>query len=69
MSFFRYFVRRLLLVIPILLGITVVAFIIANAIPADPINANLPPTPSMTKRPSPPFARSGAWTNRCMNSI
>ena len=43
MSFFRYFVRRLLLVIPILLGITVVAFIIANAIPADPINANLPP--------------------------
>ncbi|MCY3865341.1 MAG: ABC transporter permease [Chloroflexi bacterium] len=43
MSFFRYFVRRLLLVIPILLGITVVAFLIANAIPADPINANLPP--------------------------
>jgi len=43
MSFFRYFVRRALLVIPILLGITVVAFIIANAIPADPINANLPP--------------------------
>jgi len=43
MSFFRYFVRRVLLVIPILLGITVVAFIIANAIPADPINANLPP--------------------------
>ncbi len=43
MSFFHYFVRRALLVIPILLGITVVAFIIANAIPADPINANLPP--------------------------
>jgi peptide/nickel transport system permease protein len=43
MSFFRYFIRRTLLVIPILLGITVVAFIIANAIPADPINANLPP--------------------------
>ena len=43
MSFIRYFVRRLLLVIPILLGITLVAFLIANAIPADPIVANLPP--------------------------
>ena len=43
MSFLRYFIRRSLLVVPILLGITVVAFIIANAIPADPIIANLPP--------------------------
>ncbi len=43
MSFIRYFIRRLLLVVPILLGITVVSFIIANAIPADPIIANLPP--------------------------
>ncbi len=42
MNFFRYFLRRLLLIIPLLLGITVVAFIIANAVPADPINANLP---------------------------
>lgn len=31
-----------MLVIPLLLGITVISFIIANAIPADPINANLP---------------------------
>jgi peptide/nickel transport system permease protein len=29
-------------VFPLLIGITIVAFIIANAIPADPINANLP---------------------------
>ncbi len=42
MNFFHYFVRRLLFIIPLLLGITVVAFIIANAVPADPINANLP---------------------------
>ena len=42
MNFFRYFVRRLLLIVPLLLGITVVAFIIANAVPADPIIANLP---------------------------
>ena len=43
MSFFRYFVRRLIFIIPLLLGITMVAFLIAHAIPADPINANLPP--------------------------
>lgn len=43
MNFLQYLIRRVLLVIPILLGITVVAFIIANAIPADPINANLSP--------------------------
>ena len=37
-----YFIRRLLFAIPLILGITVVYFIIANAVPADPINANLP---------------------------
>ena len=43
MNFFRYFIRRALLAIPFLLGVTVAVFIIANRIPADPINANLPP--------------------------
>ena len=43
MNFFRYFIRRALFTIPFLLGITVGAFLIANLIPADPINANLPP--------------------------
>lgn len=42
MNFVRYLIRRILFVIPLILGITVVAFLIANAIPADPINANLP---------------------------
>ena len=42
MSLSLYIVRRLLLAIPLILGITVVSFLIANAIPADPINANLP---------------------------
>lgn len=42
MSLSVYFIRRLLLAIPLILGITVVSFIIANAVPADPINANLP---------------------------
>lgn len=42
MSLQIYILRRLLFVIPLLLGITVVSFLIANAVPADPINANLP---------------------------
>jgi len=42
MSFPLYILRRFLLTIPLVLGITVVAFLIANAVPADPINANLP---------------------------
>jgi peptide/nickel transport system permease protein len=35
--------RRLLFVIPLLLGITLASFVIAHAVPSDPINANLPP--------------------------
>lgn len=42
MSLQTYILRRILFAIPLILGITVVAFLIANAIPADPINANLP---------------------------
>jgi peptide/nickel transport system permease protein len=42
MSFQKYIIRRLLFAIPLILGITVVAFVISNAVPADPINANLP---------------------------
>lgn len=37
-----FIIRRILFAIPLGLGITVVAFLIANAVPADPINANLP---------------------------
>lgn len=42
MGFFRFLYRRVLFTIPLLFGITVTSFFIANAIPADPINANLP---------------------------
>jgi peptide/nickel transport system permease protein len=42
MAFHLYLARRLLFVIPTLFGITLAAFIIANAVPADPITANLP---------------------------
>lgn len=42
MAFHFYLLRRLLFVFPTLIGITLVAFIIANAVPADPVTANLP---------------------------
>ena len=42
MAFHLYFIRRVLFVIPTLFGITLAAFLIANAIPADPVTANLP---------------------------
>jgi peptide/nickel transport system permease protein len=42
MPIYLYIARRVLFIIPLLFGITLVAFIIANAIPADPINANIP---------------------------
>jgi peptide/nickel transport system permease protein len=42
MNFGRYLLRRLLITIPLLLGITLVSFLIANAVPADPVTASLP---------------------------
>jgi peptide/nickel transport system permease protein len=41
MPLYLYILRRLVFMIPLLLGITLVSFVIANAIPADPITANL----------------------------
>jgi len=37
-----YIARRFLFAIPLIIGITLVAFIIANAVPSDPVSANLP---------------------------
>lgn len=42
MNFGRYLIRRLLITIPLFIGITLVSFLIANAVPADPVTANLP---------------------------
>src|SRR5579875_2506760 len=41
MNIWAYIARRLLLTIPILIGITLITFIISHAIPADPILASL----------------------------
>ena len=37
-----FFLRRILLTLPLLIGISLFSFIIANAVPSDPIVANLP---------------------------
>lgn len=41
MPLYQYILRRLLLTIPLLVGVTVIAFTISHAVPADPITANL----------------------------
>ncbi len=41
MNIFLYTVRRVLVTIPLLIGITLMAFAISHAVPADPITANL----------------------------
>jgi peptide/nickel transport system permease protein len=41
LNLYLYIARRILLLIPILIGITLVAFIVSHAVPGDPITANL----------------------------
>jgi len=41
MALHKYLARRLLLMIPLLIGISLVSFLISNSIPADPTAANL----------------------------
>ncbi len=41
MPVYRYILRRLALTIPLLFGITLMAFVISHAVPADPVTANL----------------------------
>ncbi len=41
MSLGAYFLRRLVMAVPLIIGISLVAFVIANLVPADPTAANL----------------------------
>src|SRR5258708_10036068 len=41
MPLYLYILRRLIFMIPLLLGITLVSFVLAHAVPADPLTANL----------------------------
>jgi peptide/nickel transport system permease protein len=41
MPIYKYILRRLALTVPLLVGITLIAFVISHAVPADPVTANL----------------------------
>ena len=41
MPIYQYILRRLALSVPLIFGVTLIAFIISHAVPADPITANL----------------------------
>lgn len=41
MSLYLFVLRRIILTIPLLIGVTLIAFILAHIVPADPITANL----------------------------
>ncbi|MEM7126511.1 MAG: ABC transporter permease [Chloroflexota bacterium] len=41
MPLYRYIARRLILTVPLLIGVTLIAFTISHAVPGDPIVANL----------------------------
>jgi peptide/nickel transport system permease protein len=41
MPIYRYILRRLALLVPLIIGVTLLAFVISNAVPADPVTANL----------------------------
>lgn len=41
MNLLTYILRRLVLMVPLLIGITLIAFAISHAVPSDPITANL----------------------------
>lgn len=41
MSLYVYFLRRLVVAVPLIIGISLVAFVIANLVPSDPLAANL----------------------------
>ena len=40
MPLYAYFLRRLVMAVPLIIGISFVAFVIANLVPSDPMAAN-----------------------------
>ncbi|MHB8731935.1 MAG: ABC transporter permease [bacterium] len=41
MTLYRYIIRRVLMLVPMLVGITLLSFLLSHAVPADPVAANL----------------------------
>lgn len=50
MGLFRYTIRRLLQAIPVLLGLVTITFVLANAIPGNPVDAMLGPSATAAER-------------------
>lgn len=48
MGIYRYTARRLLQAIPVLLGVVTITFLLSNAIPGNPVDIMLGPSPSQT---------------------
>jgi len=49
MGIYRYTIRRLLQAVPVLLGIVTITFLLSNAIPGDPVQIMLGPSPSQAQ--------------------
>lgn len=49
MGLFRYSIRRLLQAVPVTLGVITITFLLSNAIPGDPVQIMLGPSPSQSQ--------------------
>ena len=63
----RYFVRRLLLVVPVLFGVSVFTFILFFIVPGDPVLVRGGRTGN-ARNGGRASGRSSAWTSRCPSS-
>lgn len=50
MGLFRYAIRRLLQAVPVLFGVLTITFVLANAIPGNPVDAMLGPSATLSER-------------------
>ena len=68
MPLYQYILRRLVLIVPLLFGISLIAFAISHAVPSDPVAANLGQKAMSDPGLWPLSKRNGASTNRSQNS-
>ncbi len=65
----KFIIRRVLLMIPVLLGVTLVTFIIVRSIPGDPVQVLLGLTAGLRPSRSRRFVKPTASISRCRFSI
>jgi ABC-type dipeptide/oligopeptide/nickel transport system permease component len=63
-----YLLKRLILLIPMLLGITLVSFIVIHLAPGSPTDMQTMMNPKVLWRPRSGCGSSTAWTSRCTSS-